>query len=89
MECINTVCTVHQLAYGTQLFTIRTDDEAVALFEDLIAIGTGSAYYTWVGLNDRDTEGDWVWTSGWPWYVINAKCRNLGMTTLAIFCSHR
>ena len=49
--------------YGTQLATITNDDEATTIMNLTTANGASA----WVGLNDIDSEGTFLWDSGYSW----------------------
>ena len=57
--------------HGTSLATITSDDDATEI-KDLMA---SAAYnYIWIGLNEIETAGDWVWASG---YECDGDCADL------------
>ena len=61
----NDYCTAQ---YGTSLATITDDEDAQILF-DLATAGTDA----WIGLNE--VNGEWVWASGYPWFVWMCSLR--------------
>ena len=48
--------------HGTQLMTIRSEDEEDALMDSDEALFNRGC--VWSGMNDREEEGTWVWASG-------------------------
>ena len=55
--------------YDTQLATIYNDYYAQSLL-DLRTLYGVSDHYFWVGVNDHDTSGVWVYESGYNWYAF-------------------
>ena len=56
--------------YGTTLATIKNDADASLILSNFSYINA----HAWIGLNDIETEGDWVWASG---YECNGNCSDL------------
>ncbi len=54
--------------YGTTLATITNDEEANTVMNML------GGSHAWIGLNDRDVEGEWVWASG---HECDGDCADL------------
>ena len=52
--------------YGTTLATIKDDADASTLLAMKQNLGS---YRVWIGLNDIETETEWVWASGYEWYT--------------------
>lgn len=53
--------------YGTTLATITSDEDA----SELLSLTTSRDDAVWIGLNDRDSEGEWEWSSGYQWYDMD------------------
>ena len=48
--------------YKTHSASFSTDQDYV------IAVGMISSSRIWIGLNDIDAEGNWIWSDGSSWY---------------------
>ena len=53
-----------ETTYGTTLATIIDDDDYTALEAVLTSNSVSTGKDMWVGLNDIDSDGNWVWVDG-------------------------